>query len=90
MDNERFLLNNLSILDKNPLKNAEAIESNIVQLCEINPSLAFEYWLGIINNNIEAINKSIKKHEFVYDSIGYKLVDQIEGTLVAESFSKMH
>lgn len=87
MDKEDILLKNYSILSKNPINNADALEALILQLSEVTPELAIRCWSDLLNNNIKLLESDFYKEEFPYDSFGYRMVNSFELHIIGkESF----
>lgn len=86
MNKEELLLKNFAILSKNPQKNADALQSTLQQLIEINPKLGIRCWEECIKNNLSDIEPEYAKAEFSYKSIGRILIRDFESSICNKNY----
>lgn len=85
MNKEDILLNSYSVLSKNTKKNADALKSTILQLCQENSKLGLRCWLDLLKLNLNELQKGFGKEEFEYDNVGRSIVNEYEQSIVGNT-----
>lgn len=88
IDKEDVLIKNYNYLAQNAKKNAKAIKSIIIQLCQVDPKLALRCWYELLTQNVDRLNDDYNSNQFEYNTFGYNFIIDLEYHLIKEEFFK--